>query len=313
MTKQTILLLLTIVYSNMLFSQTGEKQYEQANKFFEENKPKKALEAIDKAIAIDGEQLKYLAIKSNIGMYVNPDISFDAIQRMLKLYPDSVKPYERRAIFYFEVLRDYEKCVDDLNHVLTMTKDDSITFPVYNLRGTCYSHMGKVELALIDIEKTISIKPLDYDLLNNKALCLHNLNRTNEAIDLLKTVAEKKPTSPYPYVNLGYLTQKLEQYEASVGYLTKAVEIDPKVAFTWNNLGYSQYKTLKYKDAIKSIEKSLKIDPNNPYAYRNLALIAIEQKEMDKACKHIKEALILKFTEMYGSEVADLNKKYCLN
>lgn len=307
-----ILLSFFFLLSILAQAQTGMQLYEDAKALYKDKQTKKALQKIDKAIAADGKKLEYLALRSRIGQFISPDVSFESIQDMVNLYPDSQITYQTRAVFYFNITRDFDRALADLNKALSMNPDDSSRLELLNLRGSCNGYKGNHEQSLADAEEAIKLKPTDYSLLNNKANALRHLGKNEEAMELFKQIVELDPKNPIAYINLGYQLQLEEKYEESISYLEKGTELDPKQPFMWNNLGYSQYKVGKYKDAVKNINKSLKLDPSNSYAYRNLALIAIAEKDMKNACAHINKALQLRFTEMYGPEVEAWKNKYCL-
>jgi len=283
----------------------------EAKQLFKEGKSKKALEVLEKEMAQNGLDENSENLKSKILIFIDGEKAWDHIQKTIQKYPNSAGAYLTRGQFYYEI-RQMQNSINDLNHAYELCKDDSLKFDILLSRSGAYHHSETIQKSIADCQEALKIRPNDISILNNLSTTLFDQGQVEESEKILLQIKAIDSNFIGTYINLGYQMQQINKFDKAKKYLLEGLEIKPENAFLLNNLGYTEFKLGNMEDAIKYINKSLKIYPDNSYAYRNLALIYFEKNDKSKACENINKSLSNNFTEMYGDEVKELKKKYCL-
>ena len=81
--------------------------------------------------------------------------------------------------------------------------------------------------------------------------------------------------------------------------------------YVLNNYGYVKHVLGDTKSGLEFILESLQILPSNSYAYKYLAEIYQSQGDVEKACESASTGIKLGFTNSYGNELIDFQKKNC--
>ena len=134
---------------------------------------------------------------------------------------------------------------------------------LYNIRGTRYANLGKLDNAISYYEKAISIKP-DY--------------------------AEA-------HYNLGFTLQRLGQLDAAVRSYKKVVAIKPDYAEAHNNKILSViyfFNNGQIPDAIDTLEFLIKDNPNDALLFNMIGGCYASLGQQDKAIRHYEQALAIK-------------------
>ncbi|MEL6590844.1 MAG: tetratricopeptide repeat protein, partial [Bacteroidota bacterium] len=112
--------------------------------------------------------------------------------------------------------------------------------------------------------------------------------------------------------NIGFAKFRVEKYEAAIPDFELAIKLSPDDAYPYNNLGFAYYKLGKLDLALEKINHSIFLDKGNSFAYKNRALVQIANSQMELACADLDKAEKYGFAAMYGNEVEELRKQYCL-
>jgi Flp pilus assembly protein TadD len=110
---------------------------------------------------------------------------------------------------------------------------------------------------------------LDYD----RALELLDQGRTQDGIDLLKTVAEAAPNLSAPHIDLAIAYHREGDLAAAETHLKHALAINPVHPVALNELGIVYRKTARFAQARQSYQAALDVYPGFHYARRNLAVL----------------------------------------
>lgn len=293
---------------NLSWAQTN---INEAKKLFTDGKTKKALEVLEKEIAKSGEDENSANLRSKILMFVDGDKAWESIQKAIQKYPNSARAYLNRGSFFFEV-RQMQNSIADLNKAYDLCKDDSLKYEILLCRSGVYHHDETISKSIADCREALALRPDDFDALNNLSTSLFDNGEVEESEKILLKIKAIDSNYIGTYINLGYQMQQVNKFDKAKKYLLEGLKVQPDNAYLLNNLGYTEFKLGDIDNAIKNINRSLKIMPSNSYAYRNLALIYLEKNDKAKACENINKSLSNNFSEMYGDEVKELKKKYCL-
>ena len=152
-------------------------------------------------------------------------------------------------------------------------RKDPLGADAHHSLGYVFEEQGNIKKALKEWELARNLAPNDPHLLRNLAVAYTRINRTNEAIELLKRSLELEPISPNAYYNLGEIYVNTGQMDAAESAFRKAIEISPTYTTPYNNLALILIQKGRYQEARKMLEYTLSLDPNQPTAKANLKLL----------------------------------------
>jgi len=110
----------------------------------------------------------------------------------------------------------------------------------------------------------------DGNLLHDWAVCLFQLGRKTEALDLLDRAAALEPDNPYRYASRAWIRAAMKDVDGAIEDYRKALELDPDDAITLNNLGlleeqYGMRKVAQERfrraDTLSGILREAGVDP----------------------------------------------------
>lgn len=144
--------------------------------------------------------------------------------------------------------------------------------------------------------KVLSVEPGNKDALNNLALALKALSRSEEALtqlqEALKTDADYFPT----LINITDILLSLSRPEDAIPHAQKAVEIDPENALAHRLLGMSLIQTRRFIAALRSFETSLRLQPGEFDCHGAASEAAMATGNLEAATRHLTEASTLRPT-----------------
>ena len=110
----------------------------------------------------------------------------------------------------------------------------------------------------------------DGNLLHDRAVCLFQLGRKTESLDLLDRAAALEPDNPYRYASRAWIRAAMKDVDGAIQDYLKALELDPDDAITLNNLGlleeqYGMRKAAQERfrraDTLSGILREAGVDP----------------------------------------------------
>lgn len=120
-----------------------------------------------------------------------------------------------------------------------------------------------------------------------KALGLMSNGKDDDALAVLKAVAQKAPQFSGPLVNEGLIYLRKQQYAEAEKVLQEAVKVNPQNPYAFNLLGVALREQGKFPDAKAAYEAALAIDPNYAKAHFNLGVLAdLYMQDLPLALSH---------------------------
>ncbi len=193
--------------------------------------------------------------------------------------------------------------------------------------GTAYVQIGKIELGIENLKKSILIKPdnafshsnlgnalkelkrydeaLDSydkaikinsnyaDIHNNKGSVLKNLKRFNEAIECYDNAIKIKSDHAYSHNNKGNALKELKRYDEALDSYDKAIKINSNYADAYNNKGNTLKELNRYDEALASYDKAIQIKSNHVEAYNNRGIVLQNLNQYKAALASYDKALKL--------------------
>ena len=199
------------------------------------------------------------------------------------------------------------------NLALSITKQ----FPNHNISWKVLSEIhiksGKMDSALIAIQKAVKINPKDAEAHNNMSLIYFKLKLFEKAIKSSKKAIELKPDFVNAHNNLGIILQKIEKFEQAEFRFKKAIELNSDYAEAHYNLGTSSQRLGKLDKAEESYKKVIELKANFVEAHYNLGIISQRLGKLIEAEACYKKVIELKpnFEVTYnnlGNTVTELGK-----
>jgi tetratricopeptide (TPR) repeat protein len=181
----------------------------------------------------------------------------------------------------------------------------------YFKRGTVRYEAGKMEEAIADFEKAISINPSYAEAYNYRGIVKLETGDTTEAMKDHEKAIELNPNYADAYYQRAYIKTHTGKFEDAIKDYDKAIDLNPEQGYMFLNRGYAYYLNKKYQKALLDANTAKYLMPNNPYVYKIKAITEIELGHYNNACKSIEEAIDLGYTETYGDDLEKLAKKNC--
>ena len=198
-----------------------------------------------------------------------------------------------------------------LDAAKTLTKGYPNEPLLYNISGVCYKAIGKLDEAVKNFEKALTIKPDYAEVQYNLGLTLQELGQLDAAVQSYKKALTINPDYAEAHNNLGITLKELGQLDSAVQSYKKALTINPDYAEAHNNLGNALMELGQLDAAVTSYEKILAIEPNYAEAHNNLGNTLRELGQLDAAVECFEKALAIQpdFAEAHnnlGNALKDL-------
>ena len=171
-------------------------------------------------------------------------------------------------------------------------------FPKHSLSwkvlGAALKQTGKINEALIPMQKSVQLSPQDAEAHNNLGITLKELGKLDEALVSYRKAIILKTDHAEAYSNLGNTLKELGKLgEAEINY-KKAIKLKPGYTEAYINLGVVLKEQGRLNEAEASYRKVITLKPNYAEVHSNLGITLQELGRLDEAEKSYKQAIKLK-------------------
>lgn len=155
----------------------------------------------------------------------------------------------------------------------------------YVTRGEILIEQKKPEAAVKEFVKAIEMSPLNPARYEGAAKIFFDLNRHQEAIDLLSLAVKNNLNFPslHHYLSQGYYA--LKDYKKALRHIRSALNADPENVTYLNQLGISYKESGMVEDATKVYNQIIKLDPENKAALYNKAVLLHSTGNIEESLK----------------------------
>ena len=146
--------------------------------------------------------------------------------------------------------------------------------------GICDHGEDQMEPAMAHFREALRLGPQPEDLgrvLFYIGACLKELERFDEAMEVLSRAVEADPEDIANHNLLGYCYYKVKRHADAVACFRRCVEIDPRSGIDWANLGSNLRDLGRVEEAVAMYKKAVALDHSIGFAWTNLE--KLENKE----------------------------------
>lgn len=201
------------------------------------------------------------------------------------LYREAISMDEENAALYYNLgnvyydMGSYREAIAAYQDSLERGAEDLRVY--YNL-GNAYYEGGNFDAALDayrDARAAGEGEGPDGQLTVNTAKTLRQLERDEEARELLRGYLAQNSGDALGWFHLGNITYDAGEYEAAASHFSRAVELRQGFTRAQFNLGNALYRLGSYREAAGAFEAVLSREPDNRDAIYNLGLSYISLAE----------------------------------
>ena len=223
----------------------------------------------------------------------------------------------------------------------------SLTSDTFNNRGVVLKRLGRLEEALSDFNRALSIDPNNAFALNNSGQILKErgdlsqaLKNFNLAISLNKNYADAynnrgktlflqgkvedalmnykeaillKPDLEDGYYNLGTALAKLKHFVHAIKAFDRAIELKSDYTQAYNNRGVVFKELRRFDEALVDFDKAISLDSSHAAALNNRGLTYRELGRSDESIKDLDKALSLFESQKLNRAFVDFDKAISLD
>jgi tetratricopeptide (TPR) repeat protein len=163
-------------------------------------------------------------------------------------------------------------------------------------RGLQSMLKNRTEDALKDFEKAVGIYPKYADAWMNLGKAHLEVQRIGPAREAFTQAILCDPKLVEPYVDLGLLAARDQDWRESAKYLDRAMELDPVgLPQAWYADAVANYNLKRYEEAEKGARAAVKLDPRhaNPRSGYLLGLVLAEKRDYAGAAAELSEYIKL--------------------
>ena len=143
----------------------------------------------------------------------------------------------------------------------TILKMDTNHIDALNMTAIILIQSKKFEVAIIILDKLISLSKKNSIYYYNRALAYRGLNNLEKSQENYQLSIKQDPNSIPSIINLGNLFQEQERHEEAIIQYKKAIMINPNDEKIYNNLGLSYFGMNLYENALEEYRKAINLNP----------------------------------------------------
>jgi tetratricopeptide (TPR) repeat protein len=148
-----------------------------------------------------------------------------------------------------------------------------------------------------------------------------------EMIKKSNEILLKDPKNAGAYIDLGYASRNLEQYQKDLDYCNKAIELDPNIPVAYGERALAYANLRLPEKALADLDRAIQLDPNNSAFFSNRGWVYLQQKQFKKSIEECTKSIAIYsdyspafycrsraylITNQYEKAVADLSQAILL-
>lgn len=261
--KKTLVIIILLITSQNLISQTAEDLNSKGIEFAKKGKIGKAFSIFEKAIKLYPDSSGPYSNRGNIHrMQKEYNLAIKDYSKSLELYPDNLNVRHARANTYMDI-GNFEMAISDYSEII----DEEPSFTgIYFDRAYANIRLEKYENAKTDLESQLAITPKDFKSLANLINIKKKLDLFDEALDDYQKIVTEFPNQPDMYIvynNWANLYREIEKPEEALIKINKALELKKNYDMGFFNRASIYLELGDKKNACKDFKKAIKLNLEN--------------------------------------------------
>ncbi|MGC1401795.1 MAG: YcaO-like family protein [Thermodesulfobacteriota bacterium] len=170
-----------------------------------------------------------------VSMMDDPGEAVEILQEIIRIFPDR---YEVHFFLGFALERNEqpEEAMRYFNQALQWNPRDIDLSSIYCHIGVCLKDLERYEQAIELLDKARTYNAGQKEIYNTLGFCYFKLKEHHKAIEAFERAIEIDPGSGIDYANIGSNLRELGFYSEAVNLFQMALEIDPTIEFARENL-----------------------------------------------------------------------------
>ena len=199
-----------------------------------------------------------------------------------------MKYWKMFKINFYIYKKDYKKAKD---MILAMIEKNNYDHDAHKKLAIIYEKEGGIRKSIDEYVQCIEIDKQDFDSYYKVSNLLVELDKKDEAIEMLNSLLKKKPDYIEATIDLGELLIEKERYKEAAGIYIDALKDNP-LSYDLNyNLGIVYTMLNDFKSAKEYYEKAAEINAIDYNSKYSLGEIALLYKELEKAEQYFMEVI----------------------
>ena len=157
------------------------------------------------------------------------------------------------------------------------------SYTAHKLLAEIYQEEGGMRKAIDEYVKVLDIKGDDYKSYFKISKLLNDLDKKDEAIEMLTILTKKKPELTDASKMLGDLLMEKEKYKEAINVYIQAIKYNENDAELYYNLGISYSRTNEFSLAKECFLKAIEVDSNLYNSYYRLGQISLLYRDIEEA------------------------------
>ncbi len=208
-----------------------------------------------------------------------------------------------------KILLGFNKTKKAKNTLLSLIAKYDKSYRAHKMLAEIYEKEGGMRKAIEEYVKVLDIKKNDYKSYFKISQLLNNLDKKEEAIQMLKILISKKPELYEAGKLLGSLLLEKENYKEAVHVYVQVIKHNPDKADLYYNLGVAYCRINEFSLAKDCFEKTVEIDSNLYNAYYRLGQLSLLYRDIETAEKYFLQSI---YGETEGKAYYQLAKIYMM-
>ncbi|MBN8570466.1 MAG: tetratricopeptide repeat protein [Ignavibacteria bacterium] len=210
--------------------------------------------------------------------YQNIDRAEELFKQAVQINKNNYQAYFNLGLLYKDERKDYKKTIEYFSEA---SKIDGVTPGVFfNLAVAYVEHFHEFEIAKHFYKKYLTMVPNDCIALNNLGYVHQRLGNYDEAFDLYKEALEVNNDFANAHGNLANIyNENFKNFVDAEIHYKEAIRIEPENLIYKINLGilYSEFK--KFKESQEILKNVINQEPNNIVARREMVFLFCKMED----------------------------------
>ncbi len=258
-------------------------------------RPAEAVDAYQRAIALEPRPATYNALGAACALLERPDDAMAAFEQAIAMKPDYAWPYHNLGRLH-ATRGDYQQALENYQQAINFHEHDRD-------RAATWSHFGDAHAALGNQDEAISAYRWASVLNPRAAAPWYGLGdvyvgtgRYREAIDAYQNVITLNPAHAWAQHKLGVIYARRGDAAVAIPYFQQAIAHhadESGRAVSWRSLGDAYSRLNRQQDAIDAYRRAINLAADQPETWNNLGDVYASLNNNQAAIDAYREAVRL--------------------